>query len=227
MADRVVVNMQDGDKAAIPLSSLATNDKAVVLSLNGGGKVAVPFNLLEVGDRVIVITMQDGSKVALKLSLESTLQDIISVNLSNIAANSIFQVGYYFKSDYAASPNDINIVHILSWTGSTPGSEVESFYSLSTDWTARYVTFNSVGYIRSGVTFSIACNGFPAGSYYRIDLATITIPNGMIIPDSSFESGDFGDGNTQWSKSEGSIDGNKARIISSDSYSGTYCCEFY
>jgi hypothetical protein len=122
-------------------------------------------------------------------------------------------------------------------SGSGAATSVQKRYSASAAWGAG--TISNYTSIKTGEAYLRIENtyGMVAGDYIRIDLIKHNgaFKSGELITDGSFESNSmnssgsdaaipvYGDQNTTWIKNTGG----RVRIIDTDSYSGSYCLEFY
>lgn len=218
----VVIPLQGGGKVAVPIN-IVSGDKSVVLSIQGGSKVAVPLSNLSVGSKVVVVKLQDGSKSALSLNqiVHRDGYGEIWIHLGIVPAGP-----YQFVSmEYYAVTNMVG--GWGSYIYSLDGVETVLNFELNSPHSWGLVVKSSTYFgsfeVDHDVWVGFRMNISP-GSYYRIDnikFRDFGFHANQLYPDGSFESGGFGDGETQWT---GTGD---VRIINTDSYDGDYCVEFF
>ena len=162
------------------------------------------------------------SRVSAAVEPPGTIDGEIMIDIGAVPARTSVGVKFYFKR-YIPGGQTITVDYeIVYLNGSTGGVR---YYSSSADWS--YINSTNVVTLpyERACALQVKVAGLVSGDYFRVDLFTFagTYKNGENVTDGSFESGAFGDGVTQWSKN----DGGKVRIINTDAYSGSYCCEFY
>ena len=177
-----------------------------------------------VGDVVAVTHRRDGGVVVQRVSPIDigTVPGEIMIDIGTVPAYTSVGVKFYFKR-YIPGGQTITVYYIIVYLdGSTGGVR---YYSSSADWS--YINSTNVVTLphERACALQVKVDGLVSGDYFRVDLFTFagTYKNGENVTDGSFESGAFGDGVTKWSKNAGG----KVRIINTDAYSGSYCCEFY
>ncbi len=177
-----------------------------------------------VGDVVAVTHRRDGGVVVQRVSPIDigTVPGEIMIDIGTVPALTYIGVKFYFKR-YIPGGQSVHLYYAIEHGAGETGSN--SYYNSTADW----ALINSIGIARLPAqydcTFKLQVLNLLPGDYFRVDLFVFsgTYLNGQNLTDGSFESGAFGDGVTQWSKN----DGGKVRIINTDAYSGSYCCEFY
>jgi len=177
-----------------------------------------------VGDVVAVTHRRDGGVVVQRVSPIDigTVPGEIMIDIGTVPARTSVGVKFYFKR-YIPGGQTITVYYTIVYLdGSTGGAR---YYSSSADWS--YINSTNVVTLphERACALQVKVEGLVSGDYFRVDLFTFagTYKNGENVTDGSFESGGFGDGTSHWSKN----DGGKVRIINTDAYSGSYCCEFY
>ena len=200
---------------------MATN---TVQYSNGRQEVVTIPKAFSPGDLVAVTHRRDGGVVVQRVSPIDigTVPGEIMIDIGTVPARTSVGVKFYFKR-YIPGGQTITVDYIIVYLdGSTGGAR---YYSSSADWS--YINSTNVVTLpyERACALQVKVAGLVSGDYFRVDLFTFagTYKNGENVTDGSFESGAFGDGVTQWSKN----DGGKVRIINTDAYSGSYCCEFY
>jgi len=177
-----------------------------------------------VGDVVAVTHRRDGGVVVQRVSPKNvgTVPGEIMIDIGVVPAYTSIGVKFYFKR-YIPGGQTISVYYKIVYSdGSTGGVR---YYSTSAGWS--YINSTNVATLphERACALQIKVDGLVSGDYFRVDLFTFagTYKNGENVTDGSFESGVFGDGTSHWSKNAGG----KVRIINTDAYSGSYCCEFY
>ena len=179
-----------------------------------------------VGDVVAVTHKKNGGVVVQRVSAAVEPPGIIDgkimIDIGTVPAYTSIGVKFYFKRYIPGGQTIIVDFEIVYLNGSTGGRR---YISSSADWS--YINSTNVVTLpyERACALQVKVAGLVSGDYFRVDLFTFTgtYKNGENVTDGSFESGGFGDGTSHWSKN----DGGKVRIINTDAYSGSYCCEFY
>jgi len=190
----------------------------------------------ETGDILAITHLKNGSVVAQRVTPKSGDNRAVQIWYGPIPAN--YTVAYKFYVKRYISQGESAKLYYEHGTATLRYGPYFT-YSNSSDWSdTGNVTYYSINSTQLHF-FMFYVTGLLPGDYVRIDVVTYSgtdWPN-IPTPDSSFESGKFGDGTTKWkSLTEDEFTRsfrpafsslNNARIISSDAYAGTHCLEFY
>ena len=180
------------------------------------------------GDILAITHLNTGAVIAQRVTpkIVDTLPGEIQISIGTVPRFKAVGIYYMFKYENIDG-NPIRIYNSIDW-GTYHYSQTFSFTGDS-----GYQQFNHPYYAgaysfpqNADCKFVVKVLDLSPGEYVRFDYFTFGRYNyhpGELLPDGSFESGSFGDGVTQWLKNEGG----KVRIINTDAYSGSYCCEFY
>ena len=177
-----------------------------------------------VGDVVAVTHRRDGGVVVQRVTPIDigTVPGEIMIDIGTVPAFTSVGVKFYFKR-YIPGGQTVTVYYTIVYSDGSTGGVRD--YSSSADWSyIKNTNIVRLPYERA-CALQVKVAGLVSGDYFRVDLFTFagTYRNGENVTDGSFESGGFGDGTSRWRKNAGG----KVRIINSDAYSGSYCCEFY
>jgi len=220
--------LQGEGKVAIPIPPLTTGDKCVVIPLQGVGKCAVKLPAYTIGDKSVVLLVQNGGKVAIPLLTYLNYGEIL-INLGTVPAGESQFVTMELYAVTSSVNNDYQHGASFTYSYILDGVSQDLMFEPNSPSSWGFLTLSATEFgsfeTSHDVTVKIKVV-LPAGEWFRIDyiyFRNFGFNAGQMYPDGSFESGAFGDGTTQWEKTANS----KVRIIDTDAYSGSYCCEFY
>ena len=191
-----------------------------------------------VGDVVAVTHRRDGGVVVQKCGeIAPFRKGQICIYLGDVTSGKTIKYTTYVKQYI---PNEQSVLlnfytHVINSEGMVTSGSAKLFSSTA-DWGAQSIGNMSVS-ITGEAYLMIDTLFMVAGDYIRLDLIKHngSFKNGETITDGSFESGvlnmkmsdtvipEYGDKNLNWIRNYGGM----VRIINTDAYSGSYCCEFY
>ena len=190
-----------------------------------------------VGDVVAVTHRRDGGVVVQRVSPIQYYDPIdgkITIYLGAVTSGQTLGYDVYVKRNLLGA--QYVYIYYLFFIPPNQSGGVNRRYTTSEDWTRYQLSTLTAGY--TGEAYAqISVLGLVPGEYVRIDLIKHrgTFLNGQDFTDGSFESNAMtqssdvnnnpteGELHTTWKRNAGG----KVRIINTDAYSGSYCCEFY
>jgi len=183
---------------------------------------------------VAVTHRRDGGVVVQRVSPIHPIDGIITIYLGAVTSGQTLGYDVYVKRNLLGA--QYVYISYLFFIPPNQSGGVNRRYTTSEDWTRYQLSTLTAGY--TGEAYAqISVFGLVPGEYVRIDLIKHrgTFLNGQDFTDGSFESNAMtqssdvnnnpteGELHTTWKRNAGG----KVRIINTDAYSGSYCCEFY